>query len=252
MEIEVSGFLGLGVNQEAPAPDLDSQLCGPADGISEETGTQSPALMLSGNPKPGKQRDRLGVPPSTPAHPGWSILNRDAGHRPGVVGDHKVTVNRRDDQHLRCARRVGLTRMVAQPLGLFGGSTLELVQNIIGLKHSGRPILLRHSSVNGDGRAINSRRPVRLRGRRRLISSQAARAPGSSTNSVRSASTRREATVRFEITKSVRSVPDAATARSISERSSGVVRTSRRSLRVRFVSVATVLLPYVRPVYGQS
>ena len=42
--------------------------------------------------------------------------------------------------------------------------------------------------------------------------------------------------MRLVITKSVRSVPDAATARLMRARSPGVVRTSRRSLRVRFAS----------------
>jgi hypothetical protein len=68
----------------------------------------------------------------------------------------------------------------------------------------------------------------------------------------RSSSTRRDAVVKLLMTKSVRSVPETATARLIRARSSGVVRTSRRSLRARFVSVAisSSCPASVRPVHA--
>ena len=96
------------------------------------------------------------------------------------------------------------------------------------------------------------RNPARSRGGRSFTASQMARLSTSSSNSVRSASTRRAATVRLLITKLVRSVSAAATARSIKARSSGVVRTSMRSLRVRFgAAVTSGAFLRVRPLYGR-
>lgn len=105
-----------------------------------------------------------------------------------------------------------------------------------------------HSS-NGEGRCINFLSPGRSRAGRRLISSQACCASGPNVNSDLSASTRRAATVRFVTTKLVRFIPDAATARSINARSSGVVRTSRRRLRSRSGRAVMSISPSVRPVF---
>ena len=92
-----------------------------------------------------------------------------------------------------------------------------------------------HSLMNGDGRCISSRRPGRSRAGRWLIASHASTASGDSTNSVRSASTWRAAVVTLLRTNAVTLVPAAATARSISARSSGVALTSMCAVERRCV-----------------
>ena len=120
--------------------------------------------------------------------------------------------------------------MAADPGCLLGRSTFKLVEFVFATDPSRRQIA-RHESVNGDRRAMSFRKLESERAGSLLRSSQRLRATSSRTNSVRSASTRRAAAARFVTTNSVSSTPDATTARLMSCRSCGVVRTSSRSLR---------------------
>ena len=97
----------------------------------------------------------------------------------------------------------------------------------------GRGGRYRGHSAKGDGRCISRRRPARSLAERRLMRSHSAAASGERLNRVRSARTWRAASVRCITTNDVTSVPDASAARSMSSRSSSVVRTSSRRLRVR-------------------
>ena len=178
------------------------------------------------------------VPTCSLAKPGWRISGSDAAHTPRVIRNDLRAAWSRDDKDPGGTHRSGLAGVAAQPPGLLVRSAEEPVDVVVGFQQSWREIWFLHPLTKGDGRCMNSLSSGRFRAGRRLISSQVRCAFAPNVNSDRSASTRRAATVRFSTTKLVRSVPDAVTARSINARSSGVVRTSRRRLRLRSVRVA--------------
>jgi hypothetical protein len=229
------------MNQEASATNLLADLNRPRNHILKEGGPKSSSLVRRRDPESSEQRNGLGVPagalPQPCRHLGWD----DRGHRPRVVGHHLIVIRFGDDEYPCRIGGVGLTGVPPQPLRLLDGTTFERFDHIVWTKRSRRQVPTVHSSTKGDGRSISDRKPPRSRAGRRLAASHERNAAPSSSKTVRSASTRCAATLRLDTTKSVRSVSDAATARLMSSRSSTVVRTSSRSLRLRFVSMGVLV-----------
>jgi PAS domain S-box-containing protein len=154
----------------------------------------------------------------------------DLGHAPVVVRDDSVTAVLGNHEDPRGPAAGRLASVSSQPVGLLARLAAETGHVVVlraQLRRSVRP----GHSVNGERRCISRRRPGISRAGRALIASHSSRAVAFSSKWSRSASTRRAASQAWVTTKSVRSVPVAATARSISSRSSGVVRRSMRRLR---------------------
>ena len=120
MEIEIPGMVALGVDEKASTPDCGSEFGHPADDVLEQPYAQTMALVTDIDTETGKERYGLRILARTSAETGWSILNSDAGHGPGVVGDNDGRVRLGDYEHLGCAGRVRLSGVIAQPDGLLG------------------------------------------------------------------------------------------------------------------------------------
>lgn len=90
--------------------------------------------MLDRHPETSQQRHRLWIAAGAFANPDWSVLNRDAGHRPGVVGHHGIAARLGDNEHLRGSGGVCLAGVVTQPLRLLGRPALEDIDDVIGLE----------------------------------------------------------------------------------------------------------------------
>ena len=185
-----------------------------------------PAFVVDADFQASQQGDWLGVAPRSLAQARRRCFHGDGGHAPGVVGDHLVTVCGCDHQDLGRTGGCRLPREAAQPLRLFLRATLEGVHYVVAGQKDGWQVADSHSATKGDGRCISSRSPGRSRRGRALIASHASAASGDRKNSVRSARTWREAVVTLLRTNAVTLVPAAATARSMSARSSGVALTS--------------------------
>lgn len=237
------------MNDQASATDLFSQCVSSSNDILKESGSKAETFVVATDSQTSEQCYGLRIAATTKTCPGRNVRNGDTCHAPRIKRHDCFGPDRSDDKDSSGSYVRRLPCILTEPIGLLFGSTLEAFELMVIIQEDGTVKVPSHSSTKGDGRSMSRRRPGRSRPRRRLICSQASVARGSSVNSDRSARTRRAATVRLEITNSVRSIPCSATARSINARSSGVVRTSSLWLRERVTDMPTSK-HVVRPLYG--
>ncbi len=225
------------MDQEPPTADLGAKGGGALDHVFQHPCTQTTPFVLDTDAKSRQQSNRLRIPSSSLPQPLRGGLHSDACHAPCVIADDLHAVWLRDHQDLRRTGSSRLTGVSSEPLSLLHGTTLEALHHVVVGQQRRRQVSVGHPVAKGEARFISLRSPGRSRDWRLLMASQTLATLGDMMNSVRSASTRRAAVVTLLTTNAVRSVPTAATARSMRARSSGVVLTSKRSLRRRFATV---------------
>jgi hypothetical protein len=137
MEIEIPGMLALGVDEKTSTTDRGSEFGHPADDVLEQPYAQTVALVTDIDTEARQERYGLRISARTSAETVRRILNSDAGHGPGVVGDNDGGVRLGDYEHLGCTGRVRLSGVIAQPDGLLGRAALELVKRVVRLEQPG-------------------------------------------------------------------------------------------------------------------
>ena len=236
------------MHEQTPAANLVADRCHAEKHIPQQRGSEALSFVILVYAESCEQRDRLRIATCAFDQSLWRSSGVDLGHSPRVIRNHCMAISRGNNEYLRCTRCHRLASIAAQPLGLFDRPADELVEIVMAIKGFRGPVT---HSTNGEGRSINLRTPGSSRAGRALIVSHSVSALADSTNRSRSASIRSAAAVRLASANSVRVLPDSFTARSISSRAAGVVRSSIRSLRVRVV-IAPVVSRNVRPVYGHK
>ncbi len=188
MQVEGSGVVGFGVNQQAPAADSPSRSRRSPHDVCQESCPQPLPFVAGRHSEPREQCDRLRTLAGTGAQPVGRVAGGNARHAPGVVSDHLDAVGGRDHEHPCRAGRMGLAAKTSKPARLRSGSAGEARNVVRRFQQARRPVPGRHSSTNGDGRDMSDRKPTSSRAGRRFSSSHARRPSSSSANSVRSTS----------------------------------------------------------------
>jgi hypothetical protein len=134
MKVEVAGGRRFGMDQQASTADFGAKLRGARDHVSQQPCPEAASFVLNGNSQSSKQRDWLGIAARPFAESRRSVSEADACHAPRVESHHLRAVSWRDDEHFGCPVGVRLPGVMAQPLGLLIGSTLEPLQYIIGFQ----------------------------------------------------------------------------------------------------------------------
>lgn len=88
VQVEVSGFLRLTVDQKAPHTDRLRQIEESSHDVDEQTCPKAVALVPDVHGESSKHGNRLGIAANSWSPPCWNLGEGELAHAPAVVGHH--------------------------------------------------------------------------------------------------------------------------------------------------------------------
>lgn len=102
MNVEVAGFGGFGVDEQASTADVLRESDEAGKNILEHSGSKPCTLVIDVDAESSKQSYGLGVAASAFTYPIGGRLRVQLGHTPGVIGDDPVVVGQLGDDEDSC------------------------------------------------------------------------------------------------------------------------------------------------------
>lgn len=120
MQIEIFRRGGIAMNQKTAATNVVGDRQHSEKDVLQQASAKPPTDVCVMHTEPGQQCHRLRVTASALGQTFGCVGNHQMCHAPPVVGHDGGRVERRNYEHLRRARSVRLTGVVAEPICLFG------------------------------------------------------------------------------------------------------------------------------------